>query len=165
MRARAARRLRGRHCSSGSLYTVEVLLRGSGPRRVYLVTGIHGDERPAIENAERLGLAQLHQLRGRIGRGSSDSWCLLRGKSVSADRFKTLERTDDGFEIAEEDLRRRGMGDLAGLRQAGMNTEGLEDLAEHTDLLFAARDLCSRDPGVARAHLEEREGEGHLATP
>jgi ATP-dependent DNA helicase RecG len=104
-----------------------------------------------IENAERLGLAQLHQLRGRIGRGPRDSWCLLFGRSSAAERFEVLERTSDGFEIAEEDLRRRGMGDLAGLRQAG---EGLESAGEggDLDLLLAARDLAAERPELLEAY-------------
>ena len=103
-----------------------------------------------IENAERLGLAQLHQLRGRIGRGPLDSWCLLFGKTSAQERFLFLEKTRDGFEIAEEDLRRRGMGDLAGLRQAG-EWLGLPDglpggLEDELGLLLAARDLAAARP-------------------
>lgn len=105
-----------------------------------------------IENAERLGLAQLHQLRGRIGRGTRDSWCLLFGKASAGDRFLFLEKTRDGFEIAEEDLRRRGMGDLAGLRQAGEwlgLPEGLPGgLEDELGLLLAARDLAAARPAL-----------------
>jgi len=105
-----------------------------------------------IENAERLGLAQLHQLRGRIGRGPVDSWCLLFGKPSAGDRFQFLEKTRDGFEIAEEDLRRRGMGDLAGLRQAGEwlgVPEGLPGgLEDELSLLLAARDLAAARPAL-----------------
>ena len=99
-----------------------------------------------IEDAERLGTAQLHQLRGRVGRGTRDSWCLLRGARSAEERFRTLERTDDGFVLAEEDLKRRGMGDLAGLRQSGLNSEGLEALEERPELLVAARDWLARHP-------------------
>ena len=103
-----------------------------------------------IENAERLGLAQLHQLRGRIGRGAADSWCLLFGKPSASDRFLFLEKTRDGFEIAEEDLKRRGMGDLAGLRQAGEWLAPAEGGAgvpgDEIDLLLAARDLAAARP-------------------
>jgi ATP-dependent DNA helicase RecG len=114
-----------------------------------------------IENAERLGLAQLHQLRGRIGRGEKDGWCLLFGERSAADRFLLLEKTSDGFEIAEEDLRRRGMGDLSGLRQAGENAEGLADLARDLDLLFLARDLVTE-----RAELRDLyRSRGETATP
>ncbi|MBL8107943.1 MAG: ATP-dependent DNA helicase RecG, partial [Anaerolineales bacterium] len=72
-----------------------------------------------IEVAERLGLAQLHQLRGRVGRSSRPSACYLIGAPSGSRRFEALLRTHDGFEIAEEDLRQRGMGDLMGVRQAG----------------------------------------------
>ncbi len=103
-----------------------------------------------VENAERLGLAQLHQLRGRIGRGGRDGWCLLFAKAAAAERMQCLERVSDGFEIAEEDLRRRGMGDLAGLRQAGENLEGLDD--GDLELLVLARDLISADARLAAAY-------------
>jgi len=106
-----------------------------------------------IENAERLGLAQLHQLRGRIGRGARDGWCLLFGAAAAAGRFEVLERTHDGFEIAEEDLKRRGMGDLAGLRQAGENSEGLAEL--ELDLLLAARELMEAEPALAARYAVE----------
>ena len=111
-----------------------------------------------IENAERLGLAQLHQLRGRIGRGPRESWCLLFGDKVAEERFLVLERTCDGFEIAEEDLRRRGMGDLAGVRQAGENAEGLADPGLDLELVIAARDLVARYPEVLREY--SRPGKG-----
>ena len=107
-----------------------------------------------VEGAEHLGLAQLHQLRGRVGRGRADSWCLLFGKSSAKERFEFLERTDDGFEIAEEDLRRRGMGDLDGLRQSG----GAIDPEEDLDLLLAARDAIASDPSLAEAYLADEEG-------
>jgi len=103
-----------------------------------------------IENAERLGLAQLHQLRGRIGRGPKLSWCLLEGKQSASERFELLERSRDGFELAEEDLKQRGMGDLAGVRQSGVNGEGLEDFDGDVDLLLAARDVARSMPELAR---------------
>jgi ATP-dependent DNA helicase RecG len=99
-----------------------------------------------IEGAERLGLAQLHQLRGRVGRGQRPSHCLLFGAASGSARFEVLVRTHDGFEIAEEDLRARGMGDLAGLRQAGENAEGLADIAADVDLFLAARAIVAEDP-------------------
>lgn len=101
-----------------------------------------------IEEAERLGLAQLHQLRGRVGRGPGDSWCLLCGAQAAAARFELLESTRDGFRIAEEDLARRGMGELAGLRQSGAGSEGLEDAWLDPELLLAARDLVRTRPEV-----------------
>jgi len=114
-----------------------------------------------VEGAEHLGLAQLHQLRGRVGRGSADSWCLLFGKASAAERFEFLESTDDGFEIAEEDLRRRGMGELDGLRQSG----GALDPEEDLDLLLAARDAVASDPALAEAYLGSREPNGSELSP
>src|SRR5207253_1368809 len=75
-----------------------------------------------IENAERFGLSQLHQLRGRIGRGEHKSYCILLSStnaSESLEKLKTLERTSDGFEIAEADLKLRGPGDILGTAQSG----------------------------------------------
>ena len=113
-----------------------------------------------IENAERLGIAQLHQLRGRIGRGPLESWCLLFGKPSASERFLFLEKTRDGFEIAEEDLRRRGMGDLAGLRQAGEwlgLPEGLPGgLEDELGLLLAARDLAASRPALLERYAGRR---------
>jgi ATP-dependent DNA helicase RecG len=107
-----------------------------------------------IEHAERFGLAQLHQLRGRIGRGSAHSTCLLLYKTPLADtaraRLNTLRETEDGFRIAEEDLKLRGEGDLLGTRQSGMPGFRLVRLEFHGKYLGAARDdaalVLSRDP-------------------
>ncbi len=101
-----------------------------------------------VEGAERLGLAQLHQLRGRVGRGPRDAWCVFVGAAAAAPRLELLERTRDGFAIAEEDLRQRGMGDLLGLRQAGANDEGLGDADVDLELLVFARDLVARDAAL-----------------
>jgi len=107
-----------------------------------------------VEHAERFGLAQLHQLRGRVGRGAAKSSCLLvyhgpLGETAKA-RLKTMRETDDGFVIAEEDLRLRGAGELLGKRQSGMPEFKVADLAAHSDLLAAARDdaklILTRDP-------------------
>jgi ATP-dependent DNA helicase RecG len=107
-----------------------------------------------IEHAERFGLAQLHQLRGRIGRGERASTCLLLyaqplGETARS-RIQIMRETDDGFRIAEEDLRLRGAGELLGTRQSGMPSFRLADLAIHGDLLAAARDdaklVLARDP-------------------
>lgn len=97
-----------------------------------------------IEHAENFGLAQLHQLRGRVGRGDKSSTCLLLykgplGETATA-RLKILRETEDGFLIAEEDLRLRGAGDLLGAAQSGFPLFRLADLAAHGDLLAAARD-------------------------
>jgi ATP-dependent DNA helicase RecG len=97
-----------------------------------------------IEHAERFGLAQLHQLRGRVGRGSGKSSCLLLYKAplgeVAAARVAIMRETEDGFRIAEEDLKLRGEGEVLGARQSGLPGFRLADLAVHSDLLKAARD-------------------------
>ncbi|MBN9507995.1 MAG: ATP-dependent DNA helicase RecG, partial [Alphaproteobacteria bacterium] len=107
-----------------------------------------------IEHAERFGLAQLHQLRGRVGRGSEASFCLLLHDDALTEtarrRLKLLRDTDDGFRIADEDFRLRGGGDLLGTRQSGAPGWRLADPVEHEGLLhMAARDaevLLQRDP-------------------
>ncbi|MBT3909887.1 MAG: ATP-dependent DNA helicase RecG [Rhodospirillaceae bacterium] len=107
-----------------------------------------------VEHAERFGLAQLHQLRGRIGRGAAASTCLLLYaqplSEMARARLTIMRETDDGFKIAEEDLRLRGAGELLGTRQSGMPEFKLADLQVHAELLAAARDdatlLLSRDP-------------------
>jgi ATP-dependent DNA helicase RecG len=110
-----------------------------------------------IEHAERFGLAQLHQLRGRVGRGSGKSSCLLLwqgplGETARA-RLRILRETDDGFRIAEEDLKLRGAGELLGTRQSGLPEFRLANLAVHDDLLAIARDdarlVLDRDPELA----------------
>jgi ATP-dependent DNA helicase RecG len=107
-----------------------------------------------IEHAERFGLAQLHQLRGRIGRGTGRSTCLLLyqaplGETAKA-RLRIMRETEDGFRIAEEDLRLRGAGELLGTRQSGLPVFRLADLSVHGELLAAARDdarlIVERDP-------------------
>jgi ATP-dependent DNA helicase RecG len=97
-----------------------------------------------VENAERFGLSQLHQLRGRVGRGHAKSSCLLVYSGPLSEnarsRLKIMRETDDGFVIAEEDLRLRGSGELLGTRQSGLPEFHLADLSVHGDLLAAARD-------------------------
>jgi ATP-dependent DNA helicase RecG len=96
-----------------------------------------------IEHAERFGLAQLHQLRGRVGRGARASSCLLLYQeplgATGRARLEVLRATDDGFRIAEEDLRLRGPGEVLGTRQSGLPALRLADLAVHADLLAPAR--------------------------
>ncbi|MGN0466289.1 MAG: ATP-dependent DNA helicase RecG [Lachnospiraceae bacterium] len=96
-----------------------------------------------IENAERFGLAQLHQLRGRVGRGKEQSYCIfLMGKNSkeAKERLKILEKSNDGFYIASEDLKLRGPGDFFGIRQSGTMDFALADIYENTDLLKAANE-------------------------
>ena len=114
-----------------------------------------------IENAERLGLAQLHQLRGRVGRGSVASSCVLLYRpplsSSARARLHLLRTSNDGFHIAEMDLRLRGAGELLGTRQAGMLALRVADLARDADLLPAVRELADRllheQPACAEAIL------------
>lgn len=109
-----------------------------------------------IEHAERFGVAQLHQLRGRVGRGLQASTCLLLyapplGETARA-RLRILRETEDGFRIAEEDLRLRGAGEVLGTRQSGLPDFRLADLTVHGDLLAAAHDdarlILERDPDL-----------------
>ena len=112
-----------------------------------------------IEHAERFGLAQLHQLRGRIGRGSREATCLLLygldAGQTARERLRVLRDTDDGFEIAEEDLRLRGAGDVLGTKQSGLPEFRMVDLESHAELLAIARDdarlIVDRDPELKSA--------------
>ncbi len=96
-----------------------------------------------VEHAERFGLSQLHQLRGRVGRGSAPGYCLLVnrevGNTVAAERLRVMEREHDGFKIAEADLRLRGPGELLGTRQSGLADFRFANLARDTRLLAEAR--------------------------
>lgn len=109
-----------------------------------------------IENAERFGLSQLHQLRGRVGRGSSQSYCVLVSSNRSPEtrqRLRALCATNDGFRIAEEDLKLRGPGDFFGARQHGLPPLKMADLAGDTRVLYEARDaaqaLLEKDPELS----------------
>jgi len=109
-----------------------------------------------VEHAERFGLSQLHQLRGRVGRGTGKSSCILvwhepLGETARA-RLKTMRDTDDGFVIAEEDLRLRGPGEVLGKRQSGLAEFRMADPVVHADLLAVAYDdarlVLARDPDL-----------------
>ena len=110
-----------------------------------------------IESAERFGLSQLHQLRGRVGRGAEQSFCILMtGHKLSADsktRLETMVRTNDGFEIAEVDLKLRGPGDLMGTQQSGVLNFKIADIVKDNDILKAARHhvlkILNEDPNLA----------------
>jgi ATP-dependent DNA helicase RecG len=112
-----------------------------------------------IEHAERFGLAQLHQLRGRVGRGAQSSTCILLYKAplgeTAKSRIAIMRETEDGFRIAEEDLRLRGEGDVLGVKQSGAPGFRLADMAIHGDLLAMARDDAmlhhTRDPELTSA--------------
>ena len=112
-----------------------------------------------IENAERFGLSQLHQLRGRVGRGGEQSYCILMsGNKLGADsklRLDTMVRTNDGFEIAEVDLQLRGPGDIAGTQQSGVLDLKLADLSKDQALLTEVRNevisIFTEDPVLGKA--------------
>ncbi len=113
-----------------------------------------------IESAERFGLSQLHQLRGRVGRGADQSYCILmtgyKLTSEAQTRLETMVRTNDGFEIAEVDLRLRGPGDLMGTQQSGLLNLRIADLVKDNDILKTARHIAQKllreDP-----HLEQEQ--------
>jgi ATP-dependent DNA helicase RecG len=115
-----------------------------------------------ITHAERFGLAQLHQLRGRVGRGSDDAVCILVASPKTPDakqRLKVLVDTNDGFEVAEEDLRIRGPGEIFGTRQHGLPELKVADLIEDFELLrLARRDafaIVAEDPGLNAPHHQQ----------
>ena len=110
-----------------------------------------------VQNADRFGLAQLHQLRGRIGRGEHQSMCLFMGQpkgSLAKRKLKAIARLSDGFEVAEEDLDIRGPGDYYGMRQSGLPELKVADLMRDSQLLALARqdvlDILRTDPGLER---------------
>ena len=124
-----------------------------------------------IESAERFGLSQLHQLRGRVGRGAEQSYCILMsGKALSEDartRLETMVRTHDGFEIAEVDLKLRGPGDLMGTQQSGLLSLRIADVVRDQDLLRTARHYAQQllrvDPELAAAeHRIVRDKMGRM---
>ena len=108
-----------------------------------------------VENADRFGLAQLHQLRGRIGRGTHESYCILVAEAKTPEaqqRLQVLVETTDGFQIAEADLKLRGVGELLGREQSGLPPFRFGDLAEDRSLVERARSLA--------AHLLQRGNKG-----
>ena len=126
-----------------------------------------------VENAERFGLAQLHQLRGRVGRGTAQSYCIFMMGNESQEcreRLEILEQSNDGFRVAEEDLKLRGPGDLFGIRQSGDLDFKLADIYQDALLLQQANeaaasfqkpeiiDLCSKYQGLQQ-QLEKYMGE------
>jgi ATP-dependent DNA helicase RecG len=123
-----------------------------------------------VEHAERFGLSQLHQLRGRVGRGAEQSYCILIADAWAADRLQVLARSDDGFEIARADLTHRGMGDFFGARQHGLPEFRFFNPASDDDLIARARaaaqrivdmdpDLSSTEHAGLRRAIEERFAE------
>jgi ATP-dependent DNA helicase RecG len=116
-----------------------------------------------IESAERFGLSQLHQLRGRVGRGAEQSYCILMTSyKLSSDgklRMDTMVRTNDGFEIAEVDMKLRGPGDMAGTTQSGVLDLNIADLAKDGQILHAARnmviEILSEDPNLEQLENSE----------
>jgi len=115
-----------------------------------------------IEHAERFGLAQLHQLRGRVGRGAAESQCILLFEEpvgdIAKQRLKVIYENSDGFEIARQDLVIRGPGEFLGARQSGVPLLRFADLERDVALIEQARDaaeeLLQKDPAAAQAHLE-----------
>lgn len=130
-----------------------------------------------IENAERFGLSQLHQLRGRVGRGADQSYCVLmtgfKLSSEGRERIQTMCQTNDGFVIAEVDLRLRGPGNIEGTQQSGLLRFLLADLSRDGQIVAAAREIASKilenDPALAapehirlRQHLESANKAGRV---
>ena len=113
-----------------------------------------------IESAERFGLSQLHQLRGRVGRGAEQSYCILmtshKLSNDSKTRLETMVRTNDGFEIAEVDLRLRGPGDIMGTQQSGILNLRIADIIKDNDILeqarYHAKQLLAKDPSLGQPH-------------
>jgi len=120
-----------------------------------------------IEEAGRFGLSQTHQLRGRIGRGAQKSWCILLhsgATDAALEKLNVLEKTSDGFEIAEADLLLRGPGDILGTAQTGLPSLGLGDLIRDADIMTEARrvaiEILEADPGLE--HPENKKLRDHV---
>jgi ATP-dependent DNA helicase RecG len=119
-----------------------------------------------IEQAERFGLSQLHQLRGRVGRGQKESFCFLFGEPKTAEskeRLKAMIDSNDGFYLAEVDLKLRGPGDYVGTRQAGLPDFRIADIIKHEKVLEAARAAAEaflkRDPAIKEPDHQELKQE------
>ena len=98
-----------------------------------------------IENAERFGLTQLHQLRGRIGRGTKQSYCILlqrKDTTIATHRLKVMENTSNGFKISDEDLKLRGPGEFFGKKQHGYMKTKLADISQDSEIIDRARGLA-----------------------
>jgi superfamily II DNA/RNA helicase len=125
-----------------------------------------------LHHAERFGLAQIHQLRGRIGRGEHKSYCILLTDSKipeAIEKLNVLEKTSDGFEIAEADLRLRGPGDILGTAQSGLTDLRFADFITDTELIRQARSLADQvfkeDPDLTRDHANLRPFISESAAP
>ncbi len=121
-----------------------------------------------IENAERFGLAQLHQLRGRVGRGKHKSYCILINESNNTktyERMKVMEKTNDGFKVSEKDLKIRGQGDILGVRQHGLPQFKIGDIFKHYDIFRYAQkealDIYSNDPQLKKVKNNNTKIEIH----
>ncbi|HEX2965772.1 MAG TPA: ATP-dependent DNA helicase RecG [Syntrophorhabdaceae bacterium] len=113
-----------------------------------------------IEHAERFGLSQLHQLRGRVGRGTDQSHCILVTSSKRTDlaskRLRIMEKTTDGFKIAEEDMLIRGVGDMLGTRQSGIPRFRVGDIIRDMDLMLKAKEICEKSlPLLSASEMDE----------
>ena len=118
-----------------------------------------------VENADRFGLAQLHQLRGRVGRGDKQSYCVLLTDNQEQDnlaRLTVLHSSNDGFELAQRDLELRGAGQLFGLRQHGLPDLRLADILRDTDVLLAARKDAARALAQPELRKEMLKGAANL---
>ena len=115
-----------------------------------------------IEHAERFGLTQLHQLRGRVGRGSAKSYCVLVKRNhseVSQNRLSILEKTSDGFLIADEDLRLRGPGEVFGQSQSGFFQYKIANIVQDGEIIRDAREsafeIVSKDPSLSSSYNKD----------
>ena len=121
-----------------------------------------------VENAERFGLAQLHQLRGRVGRGKLQSYCIfVSGKKDkdTMERLGVLEKSNDGFFIAGEDLKMRGPGDFFGIRQSGDVMFKVGDIYNHADMLKAAQEVYDGYGDEIDRKIQENGMTGHYFQP